>query len=46
MDDRAIEEFLNDSDLDFSGDDDDEEYLPLDVLRALQESEEAENSEK
>ncbi|CAK1590199.1 unnamed protein product [Parnassius mnemosyne] len=41
MDNRAIEDFLNDSDLDFSGDEDDEEYLPPDVLRALQESQEA-----
>ena len=45
MDDRVIEDILNNSDFDFTGDDDDdEEYLPPDVLRALQEHEEAENS--
>lgn len=44
MDDQAIEDILNNTDFDISEDDDDEEYLPPDILKALQESKEAENS--
>lgn len=47
MNDREVEDILNNSDLDFSGDEDDEEYLPPDVIRSIQDLEEGvENSEQ
>lgn len=40
MDDQQIADILNESDLDFSGDDSDDDYLPPEVIRALQTPEE------
>jgi hypothetical protein len=46
MNEEQIARLLNDSDLDFSGDDDDDEYLPPEDLQGLQESEESEEVEE
>ncbi|CAH2094115.1 unnamed protein product [Euphydryas editha] len=46
MNEREVENLLNDSDFDFSGDDDDEEYMPPDFARTLQKSEEIEYEEE
>lgn len=45
MDKQEIKDLLNFSEFEFSGDDDEEEYMPLDFARTLQLSEEIEEEE-
>lgn len=46
MDEQQIADMLNDSEFDFSGDDEDDDYLPPEVIRALQSSEELARGEE
>ncbi|CAK1595020.1 unnamed protein product [Parnassius mnemosyne] len=46
MNDRDIEDILNKSDFDFSGSEDDNDYLPPEVVRALHQSDDSEEDEE